>query len=192
MRVAPVYVFRPVPKVASPSPDLVKPPLPDMVAVRLRDPAADEEAVWFTTPVNESFRVRGTEMVSFPVPSPMVVIVAPDPPLSSVSLDPAEPVVSELVKVPVPVRSSNIEPTVKPLVPESLVMVRLLALLAGKTAAAPTALGTVCGFQFEAGVAQLPPPVRFHVCACADGALTSTMFVTAAAQAAARRHERLR
>src|SRR5437868_1606685 len=91
-----------------------------MVPVRLSDPAAELAVVLLTKAVTESVNDMATEMVLFPVPAPIVVMVAPAPPLSKIR-GPPVPVEIVLVNVDRSVLNT-IDPTV--LVP-SRVMLRL-------------------------------------------------------------------
>src|SRR5437899_2418516 len=124
-----------------------------MAVVRFRLPDADVAVVLFTIAVSELLSTSAAEMVVCPVPAPVTVMVAPLAPPSRMSLDPVVPVVIELVKVEP--MSEEIDPTVKPVVPESTVTARFAVVGLVKVAESPTPLGLVPPLQL-ASVAQLP------------------------------------
>ena len=100
MFVGPLYVLVLVPNVAVPRPSLVNPPAPIRVPVMFSEPAAEVAAVLLTNAVTLLFILNEAVNVLFPVPEPVVVIVAALPLLSNVKAGAAAvPVVMELVKV---------------------------------------------------------------------------------------------
>src|ERR1041385_296778 len=110
--VGPVYNFAPVPNVASPSPCLVKPPGPEIVAVKFSAPAADDAVMLFTVATSESARNIGAEIVLFPVPTAAGTAMAAGPiPVSSNASVPLAPVVSDIVNAFAPSLLKVIEPT---------------------------------------------------------------------------------
>src|SRR5262249_32798271 len=139
----------------------------------------NDPAVLFTLTTSVSRRASCAEIVLFPAPVPVVVIVAgPDPVASNVNTFEATLLTvlpkfeKSLLNVSEPIVEDASSVTTR-----SEVWSGLLAVAAPlKATSAPTVLGTPAGVQFPA-VFQLPPPGWFHT----DAAVTALGFESIAA-----------
>jgi len=130
-----------------------------MVAVRLREPAAELAVVWYTVATTLSAKVMGAEIVLFAVPVFVVVINAGPPLVSSkTSVPPGLPAAMAIFAVLVTLNRS--EPTVGE-IPDRVADVFPGALL--KTTAAPAAFGTEGGVQFAVLFQSRVPPAVENV-----------------------------